>query len=238
VARVRVAYELALDRRGLRLRPGARRPGPKAGGRRWHRARGAAGATLDKTSKVNRQWQPLRSQADQPGIGRRRIRIRSSPMTTTAPTARSSAIWSRLARMMADCSAARRPASRRSQRQPIPRPLISLSALQDNPVRCSLHGKIPEVDSVMSRRLQAFGKERRQVVADEESHAVRRSGPGTQQLQEKRHVSPTLSQITPTGLGGGQPNRGRKALCTGSRAQAAIKRPLPRSEGALDLRTW
>jgi hypothetical protein len=55
-------------------------------------------------------------------------------------------------------------------------PLISLSPLQDNPVRRSPHGKIPEVDSIMSRRLQAFGKERRQVVADEESHAVRRSG--------------------------------------------------------------
>jgi hypothetical protein len=55
-------------------------------------------------------------------------------------------------------------------------PLISLSPLQDNRIGCSLHGKIPEVDSVMSRRLQAFGKERRQVVVYEESHAVRRSG--------------------------------------------------------------
>jgi hypothetical protein len=54
--------------------------------------------------------------------------------------------------------------------------LISLSPLQDNRVRCRLHGKIPEVDSVMSRRIQAFGKERRQVVVDKESHAVRRSG--------------------------------------------------------------
>lgn len=55
-------------------------------------------------------------------------------------------------------------------------PLISLSPLQNNQVRCSLHGKIPEVDSVMPRRLQPFGQERRQVVVDEESHAVRRSG--------------------------------------------------------------
>jgi hypothetical protein len=53
----------------------------------------------------------LRSQADQPGMRRRRIRIQSSPMTTTAPASRSSAIWSRLAGMMADCSAARRPVS-------------------------------------------------------------------------------------------------------------------------------
>ena len=55
-------------------------------------------------------------------------------------------------------------------------PFISLSALQDIRVPCSLHGKIPEMDRVMSGRLQAFGEKRRQVVVDEESHAVRRSG--------------------------------------------------------------
>jgi hypothetical protein len=55
-------------------------------------------------------------------------------------------------------------------------PPISLSALQDKRVRRSLHGKIPDVDSVISCCLQASGKERRQVVVDEESHAVRRSG--------------------------------------------------------------
>jgi hypothetical protein len=55
-------------------------------------------------------------------------------------------------------------------------PLLSLSPLQDNRVRCGLHGKIPEVDSIVSRRLQAFGEKGRQVVVDEESHAVRRSG--------------------------------------------------------------
>ena len=95
---------------------------------------------------------------------------------------------------MADCSAARRPAGRRIRRTDGPvaweresrapkvsvsryqDPLISVSALQDNRVRCGLHGQIPKVDSVMSRRLQAFGKERRQVVIDEKSHAVRRSG--------------------------------------------------------------
>ncbi len=43
-------------------------------------------------------------------------------------------------------------------------------------IRCRLHTKVPQVDSIMSRRLQAFGKERGQVVVDEEFHAVCRSG--------------------------------------------------------------
>src|SRR5271167_4170000 len=99
-------------------------------------------------------------------------------MTTTAPAVRSSAIWSRLARMMADCSAARRPASRRIRRTDgagrpgtgeqaaevrVSRyqdPLIDPSTLQDSRIRCRLHTKVPQVDSIVSGRLQAFGKER------------------------------------------------------------------------------
>jgi hypothetical protein len=82
----------------------------------------------------------------------------------------------------------------------------------------------------------------RELEQTEAYYAIRRnpaaiSGPSTQQLQQKRHASYTLSQITPTRLGDGQPNRGKESLCTGSRAQAAIKRPLPRSEEASDLRT-
>jgi len=53
---------------------------------------------------------------DQPGNGRRRMRIQSSLSTTIAPAARSSATGWRLAWMMADWSAARRPASRRISR--------------------------------------------------------------------------------------------------------------------------
>ncbi len=66
-------------------------------------------------------------------------------MTTTAPAIRSSAIWSRLARMMADCSAARRPASRRIRRTDGPvareresRPPKSVSS-ETNPVSDHRH---------------------------------------------------------------------------------------------------
>jgi hypothetical protein len=43
-------------------------------------------------------------------------------------------------------------------------------------VRRCLHPEIPQVGRVMSGRLQRVGQERRQVVVDEELHAVRRSG--------------------------------------------------------------
>jgi hypothetical protein len=39
-------------------------------------------------------------------------------------------------------------------------PLISLSALEDDWIRCCLHAKVPQVHSIMPRRLQAFGKQR------------------------------------------------------------------------------
>jgi hypothetical protein len=52
----------------------------------------------------------------------------------------------------------------------------STCTLQDGRIWCRLHTKVPQVDSIVSRRLQAFGKERGQVVVDEEFHAVRRSG--------------------------------------------------------------
>jgi hypothetical protein len=81
--------------------------------------------------------------------------------------------------MMADCSAARRPASRRIRRTdgPVGRmrtgeqaaevsvgryqdPLINLSALQDSRIRCCLHAKVPQVHGIMPHRLQTFGKQR------------------------------------------------------------------------------
>jgi hypothetical protein len=77
----------------------------------------------------------------------------------------------------------------------------------------------------------------------ETHYAIRRnpaavSGPGTQQLRQKRHASHTLSQITLTRPDQGRPKRGEEALWTGSRAHDAIKRPLPLSEEAPDLQTW
>jgi hypothetical protein len=48
--------------------------------------------------------------------------------------------------------------------------------LQDSRIWCRLHAKVPQVDGIVSRRLQAFAKERGQVVVDEEFHAVCRSG--------------------------------------------------------------
>ena len=80
--------------------------------------------------------------------------------------------------MMADCSAARLPASRRIRRTdgPVARdwgeqaaevsvsrdqdPLISLSAPEDDWIWFRLHAKVPQVHSIMPRRLQPFGKQR------------------------------------------------------------------------------
>jgi hypothetical protein len=39
-------------------------------------------------------------------------------------------------------------------------PLISLSALEDDGIWFRLHAKVPQVHSIMPRRLQAFGKQR------------------------------------------------------------------------------
>ena len=60
--------------------------------------------------RERRRWRTFRYS------GRGRIRTHSSLSTTMAPVLRSSVTWSRLARMMADCSAARRPARRRMSR--------------------------------------------------------------------------------------------------------------------------
>ena len=51
-------------------------------------------------------------------------------------------------------------AGRRSLCQPIPRPAHQPEHAADSRIRCRLHTKVPQLDSVMSRRLQAFGKER------------------------------------------------------------------------------
>ena len=39
-------------------------------------------------------------------------------------------------------------------------PLISLSALEDDWIWFRLHAKVPQVHSIVPRRLQAFGKQR------------------------------------------------------------------------------
>jgi hypothetical protein len=73
----------------------------------------------------------------------------------------------------------------------------------------------------------------RELEQTETRYAIRRkpaaiSGPGTQQLQQKRHPSHAPSQITPTRLGDGRPNPGEERLADGlpctSRNQKAPSR--------------
>jgi hypothetical protein len=73
----------------------------------------------DLGTYLARSWlrcRPVSGAGRQPGSGSRRTRTRLSPRTTTAPAARSSATGTRLAWMIANWSAARRPESCRISR--------------------------------------------------------------------------------------------------------------------------
>ena len=96
--------------------------------------------------------------------------------------------------MMADCSAARRPASRRMSRtdglaaldlaRRLPKSvsaetstrLFRSSASEDHFVGGRLHPEIAEMDRIVALCGQAFGQQRRQIVVDQELHAECRRG--------------------------------------------------------------